>query len=92
MEILKRDGMDHAHTRTYVDDFFIMRTHTRIRLLRVWMTDIHIRIRLLYYGVATISRLLKITGLFCRIQSLLQGSFAKETCNFQEPINCGHPI
>jgi len=24
-----------------------------------------------YYGVATISRLLKITGLFCRISSLL---------------------
>ena len=29
------------------------------------------------YGVATISRLLKIIGLFCRISSLLQGSFAK---------------
>jgi len=31
------------------------------------------------YGVATISRLRKIIGLFCRISSLLQGSFAKET-------------
>ena len=31
------------------------------------------------YGVATSSRLLEIIGLFCRIQSLLQGSFAKET-------------
>jgi len=31
------------------------------------------------YGVATISRLLEIIGLFCRISSLLQGSFAKET-------------
>jgi len=31
------------------------------------------------YGVATISRLLKIISLFCRISSLLQGSFAKET-------------
>jgi len=29
-----------------------------------------------------ISRILKIIGLFCRIQSLLQGSFAKETHNF----------
>jgi len=29
------------------------------------------------YEVATISRLLKITGLFCRISSLLYGSFAK---------------
>ena len=37
------------------------------------------------YGVASISRLLKITGLFCRIQSLSQGSFAKETYHFKEP-------
>jgi len=36
------------------------------------------------YGVATISRLLKIIGLFCRIWSLLQGSFAKGTYNFED--------
>ena len=30
-------------------------------------------------GVATISRLLNITGLFCRISSLSYGSFAKTT-------------
>ena len=36
------------------------------------------------YGVATFSRLLKITGLFCRISSLFQGSFAKETYTFKE--------
>ena len=35
--------------------------------------------------VATIGRLLKIIGLFCRISSLLTGSFAKETYNFKEP-------
>ena len=35
------------------------------------------------YRVATISRLLKIVGLFCRISSLSQGSFAKETCNLK---------
>jgi len=46
----------------------------------------------LRYGVATISRLLKIIGLFCRIQSLLQGSFAKETYDFKEPTNRSHPI
>jgi len=39
-----------------------------------------------------ISRLLKITGLFCRISSLLQGSFAKETYHFKEPTNRSHPI
>jgi len=42
--------------------------------------------------VATISRLLKITGLFCRISSLLQGSFAKETYNFKEHTSRSHPI
>ena len=44
------------------------------------------------YGLATISRLLKIIGLFCKISSLLQGSFAKETYNFKEPTNRSHPI
>ena len=43
-------------------------------------------------GVATISRLLKIIGLFCRRSSLLQGSFGKETYNFKEPSNRSHPI
>jgi len=31
------------------------------------------------YGVATVSRIDKMIGLFCRILSLLQGSFGKET-------------
>ena len=44
------------------------------------------------YGVATISRILKIIGLFCRILSFLQGSFAKETYIFKEPTNCSHHI
>jgi len=42
------------------------------------------------WGVATNSRLLKIIGLFCRIWSLLQGSFAKETFPFKEPTNRRH--
>jgi len=36
------------------------------------------------------SRLLKMIGLFCRIWSLLQGSFAKEAYNFKEPTNRSH--
>ena len=44
------------------------------------------------YGVATISRVLKIVGLFCRILSVLLGSFAKETYHFKEPTNRSHPI
>ena len=31
-------------------------------------------------------------GLFCRISSLLQGSFAKETYHFKEPTSRNHPI
>jgi len=42
--------------------------------------------------VATISRLLTIIGLFCRISSLLYGSFAKETFNFKEPTHRSQPI
>jgi len=42
--------------------------------------------------VATISRLLTIIGLFCRISSLLYGSFAKETYNFKEPTTRSHLI
>ena len=42
--------------------------------------------------MATIGKLLEIIGLFCRISSLLQGPFAKETYDFQEPTNRSHPI
>ena len=35
------------------------------------------------YRKASINRLLKITGLFCRISSLLYGSLAKETYNLR---------
>jgi len=38
------------------------------------------------------SRLLQIIGLFGRIQSLLYGSFAKETYNCKEPTSHSHPI
>ena len=41
------------------------------------------------YGVATSSRLLKTVGLLCRIQSLLEGSFAKETYDLK-PTKRGH--
>ena len=44
------------------------------------------------YGVATSSRLLKTIGLFCRISSLLQGSFANKTYNSKEPTHRSHPM
>jgi len=45
-------------------------------------------------GVAMISTLLQITGLFCRVSFLLLvlGSFAKETYNVKEPPNRSRPI
>jgi len=53
------------------------------------MTHMH---DLYIYGVAMVSRIDKIIGLFCRILSLLRGSFAKETYNFIDPTNQSHPI
>jgi len=43
------------------------------------------------YGVATVSRIDKITGLFGRISSLLWGAFAKETYNLIDPTNRSPP-
>jgi len=45
-----------------------------------------------YYGVATISRLLKITGLFCKSALQKRRYSAKETYNFKEPTHRSHPI
>jgi len=44
------------------------------------------------YGVATISRLLQIIGLFCKRALLKRLYFAKETYDFKEPTNRSHPI
>ena len=42
--------------------------------------------------MATISNLLEIIGLFCRISSLLKGSFAKENHYFKGRTNRSHRI
>ena len=44
------------------------------------------------YGVATISRLLKIIGLFCKRALQKRLYSAKETYDFKEPTNRSHPI
>ena len=44
------------------------------------------------YGVTTISRLLKITGLFCKRALPNRRYSAKETNTFKEPTNRSHPI
>ena len=44
------------------------------------------------YGVASVSRLLKIVGLFCKRALWKRLNFSKETCNFKEPTHRSHPI
>jgi len=44
------------------------------------------------YGLATISRLLQIIGLFCKRARQKRPIFSKETYNFKEPTNHSHPI
>jgi len=44
------------------------------------------------YGVATISRLLKIIGLFCKRALYKRRYSAKETYDFKEPTNRSQPI
>jgi len=48
-------------------------------------------ISLYMYGMASVSKIDKIIGLFCRILSLWWGSFAKETYNFIDPTDQSHP-
>ena len=68
-------------------------THSNVTMYRA---DYTAPLHKCSYGVATISRLPKITRLFCRISSLLQGSFTKEitkeTYNFKESTNRRHLI
>jgi len=46
----------------------------------------------IHYGVATISRFLKIVGLFCTRALSKRLYSAKETYHFKEPTNRSHPI
>jgi len=59
----------------------------------VWHDSlIFLAVQQLLHSQETVSRIDKITGLFCRIASLLQVSFAKETYNLIDPTNCSHLI
>ena len=44
------------------------------------------------YGVATLRRLLKIIGLFCKRALEKRPYSGKETYNFKEPTDRSHPI
>ena len=68
----------HTHACIYVHTF----THIRITTQRCTF----------WQGVATISRLLKMIGLFCKRALEKRRYSAKETYNFKEPTNRSHPI
>jgi len=73
------------HVYTYIHNFVCtyaytyMHTHGHISLYTCLHIHNFVHTYAYTYGVATISRIDKIIGLFCRIASLLWGSFAKET-------------
>ena len=69
-----------------LDFFWCTRTLTRLASLG---TRLPLSIQ---YGVATTSRLRKITGLFCKRALEKRLYSAKETYNFKEPTNRSHPI
>ena len=58
----------------------------------VSVTHTYVHTYVYTYVVASMRRLLKTIGLYCRLSSILQDSFAKETYNFKEPTNQSHPI
>ena len=54
--------------------------------------EYHQQLHIVFYGVATISRLLKIIRLFCKKALQRRLYSAKETYNFKEPTHRSHPI
>ena len=65
----------------------VLNTYTRILYQKLQVCTADCR-----YGVALVSRINEMIGLFCRISSLLYGSFAKETYNLIDLTNRSHPI
>jgi len=60
-----------------------------VYLCHLWVENIHASD---WYGVATISRLLKIIGLFCKRALWKRRYSADENYNLKEPTNRSHPI
>jgi len=61
-------------------------------LIRIWWFRNCIHSDCIWFGVAPMSRLLKIIGLFCNRALWKRLYSAKETCHFKEPTNRSHPI
>ena len=92
----------HIHEMRHTYDWALahvqMRLVLRVWFLRVWFIGggrvLFVRVRGVtgYCGVATISRLLKIIGLFCKRALSKRRYSAKETYNCEESTNRSHPM
>ena len=81
-----------THTRLFWHVHTCLFWHVQVKVMRGNAMREESWIQCGWYRVASVSRIDKIIGLFCRILSLLWGSFAKETYNLIDPTNQSHPI
>jgi len=86
----------HVRTNTYAHTFMYKHVRTHIYAHTCTMHRATAAAACIYlyahYGVAWISRLLKIIGLFCKRVLSKRPYSAKETYNSKEPTNRSHPI
>jgi len=92
------------HTATHCNA--LQRTATHCSTCVAWFSHVSTRrvstrfrntisaplISLSRYGVATVSRIDQIIGLFCKRDLSKRRYSAKETYNFIDPTDCSHPI
>jgi len=70
----------------HLHSVYIFYSHTNVRGYRF------IAYVSFIYGVATLSRIDKMTGLFCKRALYKRRYSAKETCHFIDPTDRSHPI
>jgi len=83
-----------AEMNAYTNTYLYMYVYINIYICMQWIyTQTYIcTYHRWWYGVATISRLIQLIGLFCKRALWKRLNSAKETYNFKEPTNRSHPI
>ena len=74
------------------EEFSVVQCNQIVSKVHLLFSRVVLLAQHIFYGVATISRLLKIIGLFCKRALSKRLCSAKETYNFKEPTNRSHPI
>jgi len=83
----------HKHINAHKHTHILIQTHTHTHTYRTGAYSLrHNDTHTHTHGVAAISSLLKIIGLFFKRALSKRLYSAKETYNFKEPSNCSHPI